>query len=162
MKNKYLRESATSWTALAFFIVALSGVMMFFHFYDHYVEHLHEWLGLFFIAAVFLHVFYNFKSMKSYFTKKLFLASAVVLLGVSLIFIAGETEKKESPKKAMLQALLKAPIESSSKILGVSMEQSSARLIERGLIFQESQSAEEIAKANGISPYQVISTIVKK
>ena len=162
MHNKFLRESATSWTALAFFIVALSGVMMFFHFYDRYVEHLHEWLGLFFIGAVFLHVFYNFKSFKNYFGKKIFLLSAAILLVVSASFVLSEQEKKESPKKAMLQALLKAPIANSSEILGVSMKQSSARLIERGFIFQESQSAEEIAKVNSTSPYAVIAIILNK
>ncbi len=55
MKFK-LRDIATSSTTVVFFIVGLSGVMLYFKIFDSQVKELHEILGLAFVAAAVLHV----------------------------------------------------------------------------------------------------------
>ena len=66
LMSKFInKDLATSLTALLFVVIGITGVIMFFHFFDKYVEDMHAILGLVFVAVVFLHVFFNFKSIKN-------------------------------------------------------------------------------------------------
>ena len=49
---KIKREIVTPYLALVFFVVALSGILMFFHLFDGYTNVVHELLGLTFVLFV--------------------------------------------------------------------------------------------------------------
>ncbi len=71
MNKLILRDVATSASTVLFLVIGISGLMMFFHFFDNYVKELHEILGVGFVLAVLLHIIANFSSMKKYFSKKI-------------------------------------------------------------------------------------------
>ena len=72
MTKQLQKNIATSFTALAFLVVGISGVLMYFHIFKDYIEDLHEIIGLFFVVVVLFHVFYNFKKHESPFKNKSF------------------------------------------------------------------------------------------
>ena len=72
MTKSQKRDIATSLTSLIFIVIGGTGVLMYFHLFDSYTKELHEIIGLFFVAVVFLHVFFNWNSMRTYFSKKVF------------------------------------------------------------------------------------------
>lgn len=74
MKRPYFRPLATGATALTFAVVATTGVMLFFRLFDAKVKELHEILGLVFAAAAPAHLSLHWKSMRTYFPKRSFLA----------------------------------------------------------------------------------------
>lgn len=148
-------------TALFFFIIALSGVMMFFHFFDDYIKELHEILGLVFVAVVFSHVYFHFKSFKSYFGKKVFTISAIIVLVISAAFVLN-TPEGENPKKTLIVTMIQAPIEDSAKVLGVDMNTLKERLKSNGItIVSKDATIDSIAKESGVSPFELVAKITQ-
>jgi len=156
------RTLATSLTATLFLVIGLSGVMMYFHFFNSYVKNLHEILGLAFVVAVIFHVFYNFKSMQKYFTKKIFLIICLLTVIVSTAFIIQSANKGENPKSILIQKVLKAPIKDSILLLTGNYENAIIKLEKNGIKISEGKSIEEVAKSNGINPFKIVNMITAK
>jgi len=150
---------ATSFTATLFLVIGISGVMMFFHFYDNQVKSLHEYLGLAFIVAVLLHIFYNWKSMKNYFSKKSFIIIAVTTLLVSNVFILQSLNQKQSPKGKIIKSVLQAPLKDSYTILNII--NAKEKLEKEGFEVVEASTLQELAKLNGKNPFEIISILTK-
>jgi hypothetical protein len=161
MTKKELKNFATSMTALLFLVIGGSGLMMFFHLFDSRVKELHEILGLAFVAVILLHVFYNWGSMKSYFTRKIFLVSALVVFVTASAFVAG-AGGGESPKGMIIKSVLSAPVEEVSRLFSVDPADARQRLADRGITIFRNQSVDEIAKANQVSPFEVITIISRQ
>jgi uncharacterized membrane protein len=154
------RELATSLTTFTFLVIGMSGVMMFFHFFDDYVKELHEILGLFFVLVILFHVFYNFKSMKNYFTKKMFGFSALAITIVSLVFILN-TPDGQNPKRAIIMSMLDANLESSVMILNKDIVDVKSRLELKGITIQESDTIKSVAQNNKMSPFELVGIILE-
>ena len=161
MSKFFKRDLSTSLTTFVFIVIAVSGVMMFFHLFDNYVKELHEILGLFFILVVMFHVFYNFKSMKNYFTKKVFGFSALSVVLVSLVFVLN-TPYGDSPKKAMIMSMLNSPIENSVEMFNKDFSEVKERLQSKGIIIGEGTTISSLADANEMSPFEVVGIIIEK
>lgn len=112
--NKLL---ATSLTILGFFIVGLTGVFMFFHIFDGYTKTMHEILGLVFFVAVILHVFYNFKPFKRYFSNKTFYALGIIFVLVAGGFVTNAYLNPKSKTDKYKKLVFKSPIQNAAKIL---------------------------------------------
>lgn len=161
MKTK-MKNIATSLTATVFAVVGITGVLMYFHILDNYTKALHENLGVVFFVIVFAHIFVNWKQMKAYFTKKVFGFATVLALVVSIAFISSSKAGGENPKIVLIQSVLKAPIDVSSKVLNLNMDDALAKLEKAGIKLGENSSIEQIAKSNKTSPFRVVSIITAK
>lgn len=155
MTTSQKREIATSATALLFLVIGGTGVMMYFHILDKYTKQMHEILGLAFVVAVVLHVIVHFKSMKNYFTNKVFIGLGFVTLLLALGFILNAPEGK-SPKGATFNALFQADTQKSFIIFVEDYDLATIKLEEAGFKIDGLNSINEIAKANKKSPFDVI------
>jgi CDP-diglyceride synthetase len=155
------RDIATSLTSLIFVIIAITGVLMFFHLFDNYTKQLHEIIGLFFVAAVFLHVIFNWKSMKTYFSKKIFIFSLVLVSVFSLSFILNTSDEGVNPKKVIITSVLNSPIEKTFDILGSDMSKASSKLKNVGIEINKSKTIAQIAKKNNKTPFEIVSIILE-
>jgi len=153
MKKATIKDIATSFTTTIFIVIATTGVMMYFHILDKYTKNLHEIIGLGFVVFAILHVFVNWKSMKSYFSKKIFLLSFIVVGMISVGFIIN-TPTGENPKTTIIKSVLTAPIEDAVNILGVDMDLFELRLKIANIKFDNEVSISQIAKVNKISPFK--------
>ena len=156
-KNK---EIATSFTTSIFIVIAVTGSMMFFHILDNYTKSMHEILGLVFVGVVFFHVLFNWKSMKTYFSKKVFLGSALVTLMLVLGFIFTSEQEGQNSKRAITGAVFKMPIENSVKILGSDIEVVKTKFDNADIKYSDDSSIFKIAKNNNISPFKVVKVII--
>lgn len=161
MNKSSQRDIATSATALMFVAIGLSGIMMFFHFFDDYVKEMHEWLGLVFVAAVFLHVFVHMKSLKNYFSKPLFQGFSVITLAAVFAFVVS-IEEGPNPKRILINSVLNAPLESSVKVLGSEYLYVKDKLANNGIKIEAMKSINDIAKSNKISPFELVKMISLK
>lgn len=152
---------ATSITSLVFIIISVTGVMLYFHFYGQYAKELHEVIGLLFVVAGLAHVVFNWKSMKSYFSKKIFIFMSIAILAVSLSFIIPAVAEQDgsNPKKVMIESVLNSSLELSIKILNSDMNSAMNKLKENGIVIKDYNSIKEIAKANKISPFRIVKLI---
>jgi len=159
MTKTVLRALATSSTALAFTVIAVSGILMYFHLFSVQVKELHEILGLVFVAAVAGHLWVNWKGMRGYFSKKLFAGLGVLTAGVSLLFVLGAPPSGSDPKGMILAAVLKAPLETSAPLLGSEAAQAAATLEAAGYGIGDADSIEAVAKRHGTSPFRIVQLI---
>lgn len=162
MKKGTIRDIATSFTTTIFLVIGISGIMMFFHFFDSSVKQLHEILGLAFVVAAVLHVVMNWKSMKNYFSKKIFISAVVVVTAMSGIFISVNSNKAENPKKLLMQKVLDASIIDSFKLLNGNYLEATKKLESQNIRIFDNNSINAIAEANETSPFKIISIIVGK
>jgi len=155
MSKEQIHQLATSLTTAIFLVVSITGVLMFFHLFGAYTEELHEILGLAFVGIALLHVFYNWKGMKRYFTKPLFKASFGIIGVISLVFILS-AEEGPNPKKQLIHAVIKAPLATSAPLFNQSETEVLKRLKDAGLDLKITTSIGAIAKHNERSPFEVI------
>ncbi|WP_428737496.1 DUF4405 domain-containing protein [Sulfurimonas sp.] len=163
MKKLINLQFATSATALLFLIIGVSGVMMYFHFYDKYVKEMHEVLGLVFVGAVLLHVTAHKNNLKGYVKKPLFQFLSVVLLITTVLFVADVgSENKVSPKKIIIDSLLQTPLQNSIIVLKADKTEVEKRLLDEGIKVDFSKSIQDLAKENKTSPFKIVEIISKK
>lgn len=108
---KLKREWATPLTIGAFFLMGVTGVLMFFHLESGRGKAAHEWLGWLFIAGVALHVTVNFTAFRRHFTQgpgpgRWVVAGFVVLTAAMLLAPA---EKDDNPVRRAADAVMIAP-----------------------------------------------------
>lgn len=150
---------ATSLTTSLFLVIAISGIMMFFHLFSGQVKELHEIFGLVFVGAVVFHVFFNFKNMQKYFTKRVFISVSLLTIIVSSAFIIQSFSKGDNPKGMIIQSVLKAPLEQSFAVL--SIKDAKEKLEKNNLKFEETQNIQDLAKLNKTSPFEIISILTR-
>ena len=163
VKKGLIKDIATSSTTLIFLVVGITGVMMYFHLYNGEVKLMHEILGLVFIGAALIHVFANFKQMKQYFSKKIFF-SISALVFVAVIGFVIESQSKGGgvdPKKLAIQKVLSSPIEKTFVLFSEDMDESKMKLEDAGIKIEGSTTIMQIAKANGTSPFRIVSILSK-
>lgn len=158
--NKFMkRDLATSFTAFLFLVMGTTGILMYFKILDNYTKEMHEILGLVFVLVIFFHVFFNWKAMKSYFSKKTFLISGIIVLLTALTFILNASTQKANPKSLLINSVLNAPLENSFILFSKDINISKERLEKAGLKIDNVNSLNELAKLNNTSPFKIISIL---
>lgn len=162
MKTGNKRDIATSFTSLMFLVIGISGVMLYFHFYDMQVRELHETLGLVFVVATIFHIFVNWKSMKNYFSKTIFIFALIMTTLVASGFIIKSLNQDVNPKLLVIQSILKAPLEKSFDLLDVKYNDAIKKLEVQNIKILGNKTIFEIAKANETSPFRIVLIITSK
>ncbi|MFZ6664205.1 DUF4405 domain-containing protein [Peijinzhouia sedimentorum] len=158
---KFNRDIVTPYLGMVFVVVALSGILMFFHLLDDYTNVVHEFLGLTFAFYAILHIITNWKSFENYGKKrKLFFPSILILfISISLVVIG---KVKGNLERELLERVTQAPVCYSFKTLGVEYNQAKETLLQHNIAIKDSlQSIQEISVANNKSPEEVIELIYK-
>jgi len=161
MKKLTIGDVATSYISIVFLGLSISGVMIYFKLSPSLVANLHRNLGLAFIVIALSHVAGNWKSMKNYFSKKLFFSACLIIPLVSGIFIF-QSLTNPSPKALIIKGVIKAPLDEALSILNLKKEVAIKKLQEKGIKFFNQKSLGAIAGSNKISPFKIISIMTSK
>ena len=127
----------------AFFLSAVTGVLMFFHLDSGLNKTAHEWLSWAMVLGVSLHVLLNMPAFKRYFTQttgKAVMGLFALLLALSFIPAGGEggSEPGFAPP---VRALAKAPITVLAQVAGTSTDEVKAKLQAAGLTVTSDQQS---------------------
>ena len=125
---KIAREWATPLTIGSFGLIAVTGVLMFFHLDSGLNKAAHEWLSWLLLAGVALHAAANWLGFKRYFQQRWgrsLLALAALVLGLSFLPVGGGGEP---PFMVPVKALAAAPVSVLAQVGGVSIDQMQQRL----------------------------------
>lgn len=165
MNKKILKELSTSLTSLIFAVIAITGVLMFFHVFDNYTKKLHEIIGLGFVMVVFLHVFSNWTLMKKYFTKKIFLILLVCVSSFSVFFSLNSQKSPKTNQKMLTKEIINtafsSPINKTLDLLNISTQNAKEKLQTKNIKLDEFSSINQLAKDNKVSPFDIFDIIVK-
>jgi hypothetical protein len=114
-----LRDWATPLTIGSFTLIAITGVLMFFHLDTGLNKAAHEWLGWALLAGVILHASVNLGAFKRYFQRRgaqLVIGLFIALLGLSFVSLPGSESKP--PYIKATEALLAAPVSVVAQVAG--------------------------------------------
>jgi len=157
---KLNRNYVTPFISLVFFIVGISGLLMFFHLFDGYTEMLHEVFGLFFVLCAIFHIILNWNALKFHFKKGVFLPAMLGVLTISTILIVSERIYPPVDLQIM-NRIVKAPVKDVFKVLGVDYNEAKMKLKEIGISVDEAKNMEDIWKGADTSPEKVIDLILE-
>jgi hypothetical protein len=140
-----LREWATPLTIGSFLLIAVTGILMFFHLDTGLNKLAHEWLGWGLVAAVGLHAAVHFKAFKRYFTRRDTLAIvALCALALAASFISPPGKAGKPPHAMAVQAVLDAPIEIAAQLARKETDTVLADLRAAGLPAEPTQSLRDV------------------
>jgi hypothetical protein len=131
----------------AFFLSAVTGVLMFFHLDSGLNKTAHEWLSWAMVIGVLLHVLLNMPAFKRYFNQtQCRVVMGLFALVLALSFIpAGGAGGSEPGFAPPVRALAKAPITVLAQVAGTSTEDVKARLQAAGFtVTNEQQSVADL------------------
>lgn len=167
MDTTTLRRWATPMTIGAFLLMAVTGILMFFHIELGLIKVAHEWLSWLMVIAVGLHVFLNWKIFTRYFSQK----PAVAIIGLFAVLMVASmlipVDERRGPPggrggaMAASQVLMKAPLDKLAGVTGTTLESLQAKLQQQGLQLEVgATSLEAIAKQNQRNPLEVLNGVI--
>lgn len=158
------RQWVTPLTIGAFVLMAVTGVLMFFHLDRGLNKLAHEWLGWIMVVGVVLHSVVNWGALVRHFrqtTGRVLIGVFVLVLGLS--FFAGAGQGGEPPFAAPVHALARVPLSTLAQVGGLTSEQLRARLQAAGVTAAtEQQSLEALIGADLRRQVQVLGAVLKK
>lgn len=155
---KISRGWATPVTIGAFFLLAVTGGLMFFHLDRGLNKLAHEWLGWLLVAGVAAHAAVNWVPFKRYFTRPLGGAIiGVLVLLTALSFWQPAGARKAPPARQASQALLAAPLDLVAPVLRLDEAALRARLARQGFTVPDGRpTLAEVARASAREPLQAL------
>lgn len=146
------REWATPLTIGAFALMAVTGLLMFFHLDSGVQKFVHEWLGWLLVAAVAAHATANWLGFKRYL---LVPGRGWAILGVCAVVLAGTflplfpAAGDASPPVLAMRAVSQAPLGTVAPLAGKSVEQLQSDLDAVGIhVDRADQSIGSVVKSD--------------
>ncbi|MBK5946103.1 hypothetical protein CCR83_06475 [Rhodobacter veldkampii DSM 11550] len=131
-----LRSWATPLVIGAFLVMAVSGVLMFFHLNTGLMKGIHEWAGLVMVAGGIAHLILNWRPFMAYLRRPLaraIMALGVVALGLSFLPIAPKGMGPGPEMRALAGVAGKLRVEVLAELSGQTPEVLVARLAAGGV-----------------------------
>lgn len=157
---KLKRNYVTPFISLIFLVVSISGLLMFFHLFDGYIEVVHEVLGLVFVVCAIFHIVLNWKALRIHFKKGVFLPALLATLTLSAIFIV--IERLYPPiDLQIMERIIKAPVHDAFRALDVNYKEASGKLKNKGIFIEKAHRLEDIWMQNDSDPQEIIDLILE-
>ncbi|MBA83667.1 DUF4405 domain-containing protein [Thalassobius sp. S69A] len=140
-----LRKYATPLTIGSFLIMAVTGLLMFFHADTQFNKLAHEWLGWLMIGAVALHVVLNWRAFMLYFKRPLakgVMGVCALLLAAS--FIPASQQQQARPDFAIIDMVVNAPLNEIAPLLDTDVPTLLQRLNDAGHAATPDQTLSEL------------------
>ena len=159
---KLKRDWVTPLVGGSFFIIAVTGILMFFHIEVGFNKVAHEWLGLLMVAAVILHIMLNFKGFqKSFenFSGKVINGIFIILLALSFLSIG---EKQDKPFVLPIKVMAEVDLEHLSQISRIGVDELIERLQALSSIPINAQSnVDDVAKGDMRKQMELLNKILQ-
>ncbi len=158
-----LRRWATPLTIGAFLLMAVTGVLMFFHVQLGLIRVAHEWLSWLMVIAVGVHITVHWKLFSRYFQHKPSIAiiGALTLLLTTSMLIPNNGRSDGLPMQAT-RLLLDAPLNNVATLTGKTLDGLQTQLTAQGLqLNAQSTSLKVVAETNKRNPMEVLEQILK-
>lgn len=159
-----LQRYATVVTIVTSAVVALSGVMIFFHLGEKYVKEMHEWLGLVFVLAALAHVLRHIKPFMILISKpRTKIAAALAALVVVGFVGAGSLAPSGgNPMKQFVDLSANAPISALAQVTGEPISSLVNRLEQSGIArVTAEKSLSELAHSTGRNPAELFRLVLQ-
>jgi len=158
---KTLRKWATPATIGSFILMAVTGVLMFFHLDSGFNKLVHEWASWAMVAGVAAHLTVNYRAFLNYLKRPLAVGVVgvfAVVLGLSFIPANGGGPDETVGK--VMQALTAAPVVQVIALSGQDTDEGLARLAQAGVQASADQTLAEISGGNRKREMQILGLLL--
>lgn len=159
-----LRAWATPLTVGTFLLMAVTGVLMFFHASTGINKLVHEWVGLVMIAAVGAHLVLNWRAFSTYFKRPVavgIVAGFAALLAVSFFPVLGPQGPGGRPDMTAVNMVANAPLAALGPVLGLDSDAVLERLADGGYPAEAGDTLRDLAGGDMRLQVQLISLLAK-
>ena len=150
---KISRDWATPLTLASFGLMAVTGVLMFFHLDRGLNKVAHEWLGWVMVGGVALHGTANWPALRRHLQDstrgRAIAAAGLLVLAGSFVTLPGGRQERGSPPQLAIRALTQAPLSQVAPLTGRSVAQLRAELAAAGI--EVASPDDSVASATGDS-----------
>jgi glucan phosphoethanolaminetransferase (alkaline phosphatase superfamily) len=154
------RNLVTPFISLIFLIVGVSGLFMFFHWFDGYTEVVHEILGLFFVICAIFHVMLNWNALRIHFKRQVFLPALLGVLVISAGLIVSERMYPPVDLQIM-NRIVKAPVQDAFKALSIDYPTATQRLKVQGIDIRVAEKFEDLWIKTGADPEEIMDLLLQ-
>jgi len=157
MNRHTLRLAAGSLTIGGFFVVSVTGVLMFFGLYWGLTSVVHEWFSWLFIAASGAHIAVNSRPFKNYFRfpwSRAGIAAFLVILAAS--FSSWGIPTGHDLRNSVQQALMEAPLSTLASLTRTSTDALQRRLKAHGITATGQESLRDLSRATNYSEMRLL------
>ncbi|MEI6847113.1 MAG: DUF4405 domain-containing protein [Chlorobiaceae bacterium] len=157
---KHIRLWATPLAAGTFFILTVTGVMMFFKIQAGYIHPVHEWLSWAMVIGVTFHTIVNWKTFTAYFARKPAFAIMLSCAIITALSVGLPASQKENPRMKMTRALESAKLAAVAAVAGQNSTELTSKLEKKGIMESgPDMTIHEIARKNGKKEFDVLGVI---
>lgn len=117
----------------SFALIAVTGILMFFHLDSGLNKTAHEWLSWVMVIGVVLHVMLNWLPFKRYLQQpraRWVIGLSLLVLALSFVRLGGQSG--EPPFVAPIKALAASPVPVLAQVAGISSADMQGRLVQAG------------------------------
>ena len=144
-------------------VIAVSGVMMFFHLGTGLVQELHEWIGVLFAVGMLLHIHQHWQPFKRYFSQKTGVAIITVMFVISSGMLVATGDSVEHPAQQLAQQFSQKSLTEIAQFQKRPLEQLLIDMeIEQIEVRSPEISLKKIAEENHTSALRLIKIIVEQ
>lgn len=144
-----LRRWSTPGTIVLSVVVAVTGIILFFHLAKGAVETIHEWVGIAFVAVAVLHAVRHRGSFAMQMRQRTNQAlAAAMALGVAAFVVLTPAKPPGNPMVQLALEAHKAPIAQLAPVIGTDAGGIVARLAEAGISALPDDSLAALAAAH--------------
>ncbi|HPY40679.1 MAG TPA: DUF4405 domain-containing protein [Thiolinea sp.] len=154
-----LRPWATPLTIGTFLLMAVTGLLMYFHVQIGLVKTAHEWLSIFMVGAVSLHLVVNWRVFKRYFSQKVALAiiGLFAVLTVTAMALPQQGGERGGADRQAANLLLNLPLTKLAEISNKSADNIQTNLTQQGFtITDPNATLRQIAEASKRNPMEAL------
>lgn len=158
------RKWVTPLMAGGFLLIAVTGVVLFFHVSTSFAKWSHEWLGMALIAVAVAHLFMNWRPLKQQVKTKIGAALMVILTVTTIVSLVPiETGSSSAPPFiAPMNALSKQPLTTLASLSNHSIEEVKQILTEGGIsVSEDSQTLSSLTQGNSRQQMDMLGKIFK-
>lgn len=155
---KVSRPLATGMTIATFFIVGITGVLLFFHIDFGGIEHVHEWVGIAMIIACMLHIIVNFTSFKKFFYGK----SLMIILASFALSVVAVLMMSENPKQELFERFKSAKLNHTIEYLETNKEKFAVFLAQKGITTTKDTTLNDLLHYHQIDTLELLHALLAK
>lgn len=148
----------------SFLLIAITGVLMFFHIDTGLNKVAHEWLGFVMVFGTILHIMINIKGFKQMFNNtmgKTIVGVFVLVLGLSFINLGGD--EKEKPFMIPVKVLAKASIAELAQVSHTDKQVLLDRLKSNGVVISDdTKSIKDVVGDDAHMQMEVLNDVLKE
>ncbi|MCV6589537.1 MAG: DUF4405 domain-containing protein [Marinobacterium sp.] len=154
------RPWSTPLTIASALVVAISGVIMFFHLGDSLVKGAHEWIGMLFVIAMVLHILQHWPAFRRYFAQRkgVIVISAVLLASTGFVAASALSTSKH-PAHLVVDTVLSLPLEKVAVINDITTAQLQQQLDTAGISADNNDTLAALAHQHQRHPFELLALV---